>query len=39
MTTTFKISSSDTNDSWVKLNLSDNNSADWGKAKTISSKI
>ncbi len=33
--TSFKISSSDTNESWVKLDLSDNNSADWNKAIKI----
>jgi len=33
--TTFKISSSDKNDTWSKLNLTDNNSTDWDKAIQI----
>ncbi|MEO8150335.1 MAG: hypothetical protein ABI723_22060 [Bacteroidia bacterium] len=33
--TNFKISSYDTNDTWTKLNLADNNSADWDKAVKI----
>lgn len=33
--TTFKISSSDTNASWTKLNLADNDSVDWDKAIKI----
>jgi hypothetical protein len=34
-TTNFKISSSDTNATWTKLDLSDNKSADWDKAIKI----
>lgn len=33
--TAFKISSSDTNDTWLKLNLDDNDSTDWDKAIKI----
>lgn len=35
MTESFKISSSDTNESWSKLNLNDNDSGDWDEAIKI----